>query len=80
MAYVERLLAATKPERMTYLVMTALSVVILLVSAGVLIVRSHADIGTLSGLFGSTGVVTYSSGQILRIWSDAFRLVVPRGN
>jgi hypothetical protein len=80
MDYVERLLGATRPERITYLALTGLSVVILLVSACVLIVRTHAEVGTLVSLFGSTGVVTYSSGQILRIWTDAFRLVAPKGN
>jgi hypothetical protein len=78
MAFVERLLKATKPERWTYLIMTGISVGVLLVCAGVLLVKSQADLKVLGGLFGSTGIVTYSSGQILRIWTDAMRLVAPK--
>jgi hypothetical protein len=78
MAFVERLLKATKPERWTYLIMTGISVGALLVCVVVLLAKSQADIKILSGLFGSTGIVTYSSGQILRIWSDAIRLVAPK--
>jgi hypothetical protein len=63
---------------MIYLVLTTASAVILLASACVLIVRSNANLATLVGLFGSTGVVTFSTGQILRIWRDAIRIVIPR--
>ena len=78
MQYVERLLRATKPERVTYLVLTGVSVAVLITSACVLIIQSHAQMSILVGLFGSSGVVTYSTGQILRIWSDAVRLVLPK--
>lgn len=77
-AYVERLLQATKPERIAYLVITTVSAGILLVSAGALIVNKGADLTTLIGLFGSSGVVTFSTAQVLRVWSDALRLVIPK--
>ena len=65
-------------ERIAYLVVTSLSAAILLVSAGALIWNKAADMPTLVGLFGSTGVVTVTTGQILRVWSDAIRLFVPK--
>jgi hypothetical protein len=76
MAYVERILGATRPERITYLALTVLSVAILLVSACVLLIRNKAEIGTITSLFGSTGIVGYSVGQILRVWTDALKLVL----
>lgn len=76
--YVERLLKATRMERIAYLVVSSLSAAILLVSAGALIWNKGADTPTLIGLFGSTGVVTITTAQILRVWSDAIRLVVPK--
>jgi len=78
MDYVERLLKATRMERIAYLVVTSLSAAILLVSAGTLIWNKGADTPTLVGLFGSTGVVTITTAQILRVWSDAIRLVIPK--
>jgi hypothetical protein len=76
MAYVERILGATRPERITYLVLTVLSVAILLVSACILLIRNKAEVGTITSLFGSTGIVSYSIGQILRVWTDALKLVL----
>lgn len=76
MAYVERILRATRPERITYLALTTLSVGILLVSACVLLIRNKAEVGTLTSLFGSTGIMSYSVGQILRVWTDALKLVL----
>jgi hypothetical protein len=76
--YVERLLKATRMERIAYLVVTALSAAILLVSAGTLIWNKGGDTPVLVGLFGSTGVVTITTAGILRVWSDAIRLVIPK--
>jgi hypothetical protein len=78
MDYVERLLKATRMERIAYLVVTSFAAALLLVSAGALIWNKGADTSTLVGLFGSTGVVTVTTAQILRVWSDAIRLVIPK--
>jgi hypothetical protein len=56
MAFVERLMQATKPERMTHLVLTAGSALVLVGCAVVLIIRTQADLKVLRGLFGSTGM------------------------
>ena len=71
--YVERLLAGTKVERYFYLGICTASVGVLLVSAVVMIVQRHGDATTVVPLFGSTGVITYSSGQIMRVWGDALK-------
>lgn len=76
--YIERLLKATRMERIAYLIVTTLSAGILLVTAGALIWNKGADTPMLVGLFGSTGVVTVTTAQILRVWSDAIRLVIPK--
>jgi hypothetical protein len=78
MAYVERLLKAPKPERITYLVLTGLSVAILLATACIILLRKP-EVATLTTLFGSTGLITYSVGQILKVWTDALKLVAPGG-
>lgn len=74
--YVERILAATRIERYSYLGVCIVSVTFLLVSAAITLVRNHGDVSTIIALFGSSGVITYSTGQIMRVWSDAMRLVL----
>ena len=76
MAYVERILGATKPERTVYLVLTTVSAVVLIVSACALLIRNRADIGTITVLLGSSGIMGVSIGQILRVWTDALKLVL----
>jgi hypothetical protein len=31
----------------------------------------------ISGMFGSAGAITYSAGRLLRMWSDALRVLYP---
>jgi hypothetical protein len=75
--YVERLLASTKIERFSYLVICVASAIFLLVCAVISVVRNHGDITVAISLFGSSGVITYTAGQIMRVWTDAMRLVMP---
>ena len=75
--YVERLLAGTKVERYSYLVICMASAIFLLTSAVISLIRNHGDVTMLVSLFGSSGVITYSTSQIMRVWSDAMRLVIP---
>lgn len=72
---VERLTNLFKAERMAYLAMTGLSVAILITSAGVLIVRKGAGYGAITGLFGSSGMITYTTGRLLYMWNQALRLL-----
>jgi hypothetical protein len=77
MRYVERLLNHTRPERITYLVISLVSAVVLIVFATVILIHHGGDVGTLSGLWGASGVVTISNAQILRVWRDALRVALP---
>jgi hypothetical protein len=78
MRYVERLLQHTRPERITYLAISLVSALVLIVYATVILIRRGGDAGTLTGLWGASGVVTISNAQILRVWRDALRLVLPQ--
>ena len=75
--YVERLLAATKVERYAYLAICVLSAAVLLVFATIALIRNGSNVATILGMFGSSGVITYSTGQIMRVWNDAIRVVLP---
>lgn len=73
---VERLTNLFKAERMAYLVMTGLSVVILITCAGLLLVqRNDTGYGAITGLFGSSGTITYTTGRLLYMWNQALRLL-----
>ena len=76
MEAVERLTNLFKAERVAYLLMTGLSVVILIASAGVLLLqRKGPDYGAITGLFGSSGTITYTTGRLLYMWNQALRLL-----
>lgn len=72
---VERLALLFRWERVTYLTVTGLALAMLLTAAVVLIVRTQADAATLTLLFGSSGLITFSIGRVLRMWDQALRLV-----
>jgi hypothetical protein len=72
---VERLTKLFRWERMVYLIMSALSLGILLTSAGVLLVQKKAGYAEITGLFGSSGIITYTSGRLLFMWNQALRML-----
>jgi hypothetical protein len=72
---VERLIKLFKVERMVHLGVTAISLVMLLGSAGVLLFREKAGVAPLTGLFGSAGLITYTAGRLLVMWNQALRLL-----
>lgn len=76
MQYVQKLMEAIRPERTVFLIISAGSAVVMLAFA-VVVLLHHGDVATLSGLGGSTGVLTFSTAQILRVWTDAMKLVLP---
>jgi len=75
MDVVERLTILFKWERMAYLTMTGLSLAILLTSAGVLLVQKRAGYAEITGLFTSSGIITYTTGRLLFMWNQALRLL-----
>jgi hypothetical protein len=72
---VERLTHLFKLERLVHLGVTSLSLVMLLLSAGVLLYRGQAGPVELTGLFGSSGLIAYSAGRLLFMWNQALRLL-----
>ena len=72
---VERLTHLFKIERMVHLGVTSISLVMLLASAGVLLFKGKAGAAELAGLFGSSGLITYSAGRLLVMWNQALRLI-----
>jgi hypothetical protein len=77
--YVERLLALTKVERYVYLWICGGSAVFLIICAVVMMIQRHGDVTTILPLFGASGVITYSTGQIMRVWTDAMKLALMTG-
>jgi len=72
---VERLTNLFRWERMVYLIVTGLSLAMLLTSAGVLLAHGKAGTAELTGLFGSSGLITYSTGRLLFMWNQALKLL-----
>ena len=72
---VERLTKLFQLERMVHLGVTSLSLVMLLTCAGVLLYKGKAGPAELSGLFGSSGLITYSAGRLLYMWNEALKLL-----
>lgn len=76
---VERLTKLFRAERLVHLAVTTLSLAMLLSVAGVLIYKGQAGTAELTGLFGSAGLITYSAGRLLYMWTEALRLLEPAG-
>ncbi len=64
-----------RAERLVHLVVTSLALAILLGSAVVLLYRQTAGAAELSGLFGSSGLITYTTGRLLKMWDQALSIV-----
>lgn len=76
-AAIKELVNIFKVERTVYLIITLISVLVLIIPAVSLIIRSDSQENTIAvmGLFGSSGGIVYSSGRLLKMWSEAMQLV-----
>jgi len=76
-AAIKELVNIFKVERTVYLIITLISVLVLIITAVSLILRSDSQENTIAvmGLFGSSGGIVYSSGRLLKMWSEAMQLV-----
>lgn len=74
---IKDLVTLFKTERMVYLVITLISVIVLISTAVFLIISSTEFEQTMAvlGLFGSTGGIAYSTGRLLKMWSEAMQLI-----
>ena len=79
---IKQLLDMFRLERVVYLAVTLISVSVLLTCAITLLLRKEAPspYAAVFGLFGASGGITYSTGRLLRMWSDAIRILNPDWN
>jgi hypothetical protein len=77
MEVVEKLTRLFKFERMVYLGVTIISLIMLISSAISLMIKGKAGAAELTMLFGSSGLITYTAGRLLYMWSEALKRLVP---
>lgn len=77
MEVVRELTDLFKFERMVYLVVTILSLIMLMASALSLMIKDQAGAAELTMLFGSSGLITYSAGRLLFMWNEALKRLMP---
>ncbi|HEX2817049.1 MAG TPA: hypothetical protein VHN39_11675 [Phenylobacterium sp.] len=63
-------------ERYVYLATNGFSVLMLLLAAARLLITQKPDTAVLLALFGSTGLITFSLGRVLRMWDQAVRVLI----
>ena len=73
---VERLLALFRMERLAYLTVTGIALAMLIGSGAYLIVQKQGDIATITGLFGSSGLITVALARLLRMWDQAISMIM----
>jgi hypothetical protein len=69
----KELLTVFKMERLAYMAATLLAVTFLLVVATILLYRESYVMAL--GMFGSSGVIAYSIGQLLRMWNQVLAVI-----
>lgn len=74
---IKELVKLFKTERLIYLIMTLISVIVLVSTAIFLIINSNSnkEIIAVIGLFSSTGGILFSIGRLLKMWSQAMFLI-----
>ena len=78
---IKQLLGLFRFERAVYLCVTVISLAVLLAVAISLFLSHKAGPAEIAGLFGSSGAITYTTGRLLKMWSDALRVVATvKGN
>lgn len=72
---IKELLDVFKFERMVYLGITILSLIVLFGCAIYLLSQDKNQLPAVIGLFTSSGGVAYTCGRLLKMWSDAIQLL-----
>lgn len=73
---IERITALFRAERLVYLILTTMALLLLIVSAiVVLFSKGDPSIATLTMLFGSSGLITISFARLLKMWDRAVDLL-----
>ena len=73
---VEKLTRLFKIERIIHLIVTSVSLIMLLASAMAVIIKGSASEVELSLMFGSSGLITYTAGRLLKMYNQALKIIV----
>ena len=73
---IKSLLDAFKYERIVYLIVTVISLFVLF-GCALYLIFTNQSIAAVIGMFGSSGAITYTAGRVLRMWSEALRILSP---
>lgn len=71
---IKELLGLFRLERMVYVIVTLVSVIILLTCAVVMLLKNGETVAII-GLFGGSGGILYTTGRLLKMWSDALGML-----
>ena len=77
MEVVKKLTELFKFERMVYLGITVVSLLVIISCGIALYIRDQVQFAELSLLFGSSGAITYTAGRLLFIWNEALKRLMP---
>ena len=74
---IKELVQLFRTERVVYLIISMLSVIVLIGTAVSMILKSESQDNTIGimGLFGSSGGIIFSCGRLLKMWSEAIQLI-----
>ncbi len=72
---IKELLEAFQVERAVYMAITLLSLFVLLGCALSLMFSGRDKTVEAIGLFSASGAITYTTGRLLRMWSDALQVL-----
>lgn len=72
---IKELLEAFRFERAVYMSITLLSLFVLLGCALSLMFGGRDKMVEAIGLFSASGAITYTTGRLLKMWSDAIRIL-----
>lgn len=71
---VRQLMRLFQPERIAYLATAIISVAMILY-CGVQVITKEPSPWTLTGIFGSGGLISLGMGRLLTMWTQAMRLI-----
>jgi len=72
---IKQLLELFRYERFVYMAVTIMSLIVLVTCAIILIMKGDAGRTAALGLFGSSGGIAYTTGRLLKMWSDAINVL-----
>jgi uncharacterized Tic20 family protein len=74
---VAKLLTLFRMERVVYISVTLLALLILLISAACLLLGGQDKSTAVAvGMFGASGAITYTTSRLLRMWNQAFEAIL----